>query len=340
MKKVLIIGPYNSVGGVSVHIIRLCNLLKNYFLFTIIDESPLDTNETGVYKLREKNIFKYFSLMYKTDIVHIHSGVNWLRLAHIIISRILFKKAIITIHSFKNKNKIDFYFTFLAIKLANRTIFVSEEMRSQFEAKKSIVLPAFIPPDLTTENSLPAYLRSVLEDQKSKGKTIISANAFQVITFQGQDLYGIDLCIDCAQQFCNRKANVFIFFIIASLNNGLNTFQEYQAKIRKEKLEDYILLYPEPISFVRLVLESDIILRPTNTDGDALTIREGLYFGKPVIASNVVARPKGTILFENRNSIDLFGKINNVINNKEEKSESILKEDFQKVYFNIYSNEI
>jgi len=69
------------------------------------------------------------------------------------------------------------------------------------------------------------------------------------------------------------------------------------------------LLLNENLSFVRLIEKSDIVLRPTNTDGDALTIREALYLNKTIIASDVVNRPSGTILFKSRDTNDLKMKI-------------------------------
>lgn len=42
---------------------------------------------------------------------------------------------------------------------------------------------------------------------------------------------------------------------------------------------------------------SDIVLRPTATDGDALSVKEGLYLKKKVIATDIVDRPDGVVLF-------------------------------------------
>ena len=40
-----------------------------------------------------------------------------------------------------------------------------------------------------------------------------------------------------------------------------------------------------------------ILLRPTRTDGDALSVREALHAGVPVIASDAVPRPPGARTF-------------------------------------------
>jgi len=41
-----------------------------------------------------------------------------------------------------------------------------------------------------------------------------------------------------------------------------------------------------------------VYLRPTLTDGDAVSIREALDAGVPVVASNVVRRPRGVVTAE------------------------------------------
>jgi glycosyltransferase involved in cell wall biosynthesis len=61
--------------------------------------------------------------------------------------------------------------------------------------------------------------------------------------------------------------------------------------------------------------KSKIFLRPTNTDGDSICVREALDSNCVVIASDVVDRPKEVICFENRNIDDFVNKIKDVIAN-------------------------
>ena len=91
--------------------------------------------------------------------------------------------------------------------------------------------------------------------------------------------------------------------------------EKYKRKIAEYHLEKNILIWEESLSFVRLILESDLVLRATNTDGDALSLREALFFEKTVIASDVVDRPAGTVLFRNRDANDLAKKIEENVNN-------------------------
>jgi glycosyltransferase involved in cell wall biosynthesis len=46
-----------------------------------------------------------------------------------------------------------------------------------------------------------------------------------------------------------------------------------------------------------LLRAADVFVRPTRADGDAVSVREALALGRPVVASDAAARPEGTLCF-------------------------------------------
>ena len=94
-KTCLQIGPYNSIGGVSIHIKRLVELLKDDYHFEFIDESPLNESSDRIFNLRSKNFIGYIKLIKKADLIHIHSGIWWLRCFHIFWSYLFKKKQLL-----------------------------------------------------------------------------------------------------------------------------------------------------------------------------------------------------------------------------------------------------
>ena len=98
------------------------------------------------------------------------------------------------------------------------------------------------------------------------------------------------------------------------LRKHKETYDRYRENIEELNIQDNYLLINENLSFVRLIEQSDIVLRLTNTDGDALTVREALYLGTTVIASDVVQRPEGTILFNSRDINDLERRLIETLN--------------------------
>jgi glycosyltransferase involved in cell wall biosynthesis len=131
------------------------------------------------------------------------------------------------------------------------------------------------------------------------------------------------------------------FIFVVSDNSGVIKIDHYKKMIRDFDLEDSFLIWEAPLSFSKLILKADIVLRPTNTDGDALTVREGLFLGKPVIASDVVIRPKDTKLFKTRDADSLAQVIGDIIRNGQNNpiGETDLASNL-KLYVTYYSNNV
>ncbi len=88
-----------------------------------------------------------------------------------------------------------------------------------------------------------------------------------------------------------------------------NTINSYRDDISKAGMCNRFLIYEGSISFVRLLELADISVRATNTDGDAISVRESLFMNCRTIASDASSRPAGVILFANRNPDDLTEKL-------------------------------
>lgn len=275
------------------------------------------------------------------DIVHIHSGVTLFRALNITISKLLTRKTIVTMHSLSHQTpiliKINSYF----LKLADKVILVSKEIQDSLKVNSPIIKEAFIPPNINNEPELPSHIVQWIDHQRNLKRTILSANASKITLHDNLDLYGFDLCIDAlAYLVNNQNLNLCLILIIGTQNNPEDILESYKATIKKHHLEDRILLSTDKLSFVKIIAESDIVLRPTCTDGDALTIREAIFLNKVVIASDVVKRPLGTVIFKNRDNKDLITKIINNIPNAVENLPSNYNQntkDYLTFYENIYN---
>jgi len=298
-----IIGPVpEPKGGVGVHILRLSEILKSQYKIRFIDESPII--KPGIFNVRSKKIFTYMKLVFNSDVIHIHSGILLLRVFHIIISKLLLRKrTIVTIHSLSNRSGFNIWINAGLLRFVDKVITVNPGIRQVLNLQNALVKPAFIPPDILSEPELPEFVKIWVENQKKNNRKIICANAFRIDKHEGVDLYGIDMCLHSMRALVNdSNIPVSLIFVVASLAKCGDTFKMYQQLISDWGLNDYVMLVNTELSFVKLIECSDIVVRPTNTDGDALTIREALYLNKPVIASDVVQRPDGTVIFATRNN--------------------------------------
>ncbi len=64
-----------------------------------------------------------------------------------------------------------------------------------------------------------------------------------------------------------------------------------------------------PEAFSTVLRGADLFVRPTDRDGDAVSAREARWFSIPVIASDAVPRPDGTIVFRTGDARDFSAKM-------------------------------
>jgi len=96
---------------------------------------------------------------------------------------------------------------------------------------------------------------------------------------------------------------------IAEIDRDSRHFHHLNEWIKREALEDRILLRQGDIEFSGVLKLCDLFVRPSSTDGDAVSVREALWLGIPTIASDAVPRPAGVVVFQNRDANDLASKI-------------------------------
>jgi len=171
--------------------------------------------------------------------------------------------------------------------------------------------PGFLPPALgATEADALSRLQLSFVEQHTP---ILAANG-KVGFHLGSDLYGLDHLVELVAQLVPdhpRLGLAISFWDHKPEDEGyLGQLRDRAARLG---IADNILFHIESRPFVPLLTKADLFLRPTCTDGDANSIREALYLGVPVIASDVVERPAGTILARTRDLGDLVTKAREVL---------------------------
>jgi glycosyltransferase involved in cell wall biosynthesis len=337
-RKILMIGPLPPpAGGVSIHINRLSHHLKKNYLVEFIDEAKSMKDE--IFNVRSFDLRSYFRLMTDADLIYIHSGSNALRMLHLLTGWLLGKKIVLTIHGYlKRKMLLPRLVDQLFYKMASKIIIVNANIleRISLPAEKCIVRHAFLPPVMEDEPEIPLVVRSWISNARQHQKTVICSNAWRLDIFNNQDLYGLDLCIEVAERLVKEKLPAAFVFNVSTIDDNDSLFTKYADRIKMLGLEGSFLLINEKFSFVRLMEEADIVLRATNFDGDSLTVREALMLGKPILASDVVNRPAGTTVFENRNIADLHKKLTALITAPAAPGSRVAKTD-SRVYTDFYS---
>ena len=200
-------------------------------------------------------------------------------------------------------------------------------------------VPAFIPPTVKEEDyqKVPPYVRDFMKLHNP----VISANAFRIRFYRGVDLYGLDMIVELTARLKNRYPEIGTVFCLPSIGDK-EYFDRLNQEINESGLSEHILFITQPIDEVYPIWqESDIFVRPTVTDGDALSIREALYFKTPVVTSDACPRPEGVILFNNRNIDSFTNSVEKVLGNYtqfKKEAESIKVDSAFNRILGIYNN--
>ena len=136
-------------------------------------------------------------------------------------------------------------------------------------------------------------------------------NASKFGLWDGQDIYGFDFCVKLMCDYAD--ADISLIMAVGAIYDY--THYEFICDQIKHDSRIFLLLNCEQ-ELWPLIKCVDIVVRPSRHDTYGISVAESLFFGVPVIASDVTDRPVGCELFKTGNyksfkkSFDeLYGKI-------------------------------
>jgi len=175
---------------------------------------------------------------------------------------------------------------------------------------------AFLPPPLEDEHNILKTYNKKLNEFLLNRYPIIISNAACIRIINGTDAYGLDMCIELIYRLRKDFPNIGLIFAIANEKIHSDYLQKMILKIKKLNIEKNCYFLTGQREIWPLYKKVHLTVRPTSIDGYGSSLAEALYFNCPAIASNVCRRPKGTILFNNRDSDDFFKKCKKIIMKK------------------------
>jgi glycosyltransferase involved in cell wall biosynthesis len=159
------------------------------------------------------------------------------------------------------------------------------------------VIPAFLPPDKETlqETPVPPAIESFLQTHSP----VISANAFHLGLDGDVPLYGTDLLLELLLELRSSHPQAGVLLYV-SCEEDHPTVADLRQVLADAAMTEHYHVVSGSRPFGPAMVRSSLLVRPTSTDGDAVSIREALTAGVPVVASDVVSRPEGVHAFEYR----------------------------------------
>jgi hypothetical protein len=194
----------------------------------------------------------------------------------------------------------------MASRLSHQTLVVSEQVRDTMRIKGEVAA-AFLPPRIEDE-FMPGSLAAWIAARRREGRLIVVSNASDLRQLGGEDLYGLDLLIEAFTRPEILRAHALLF-MVASMRFGAERYAAMQREVVKRGLAPAVHIVGLNAPFAGVIKAADIVVRASNTDGDALSVREALWYGKRVLASDCVQRPEGCELFRSRDVEDFVRKL-------------------------------
>ncbi|MBF4454320.1 glycosyltransferase [Acinetobacter sp. SK-43] len=315
MDKIFFIGKLPSpIGGVTVFNQRKLEQLSN------------NTKNAKIVLLEpcKKNILKIVTALRSKEIKHLSASNFILILLACFFARygtVVFydhnsSRHFLSLVGWKKKVYLKFFLKCKNIMLVNEHLKENYKVFNRFQDinHKFETVSAFLPPaKAELKDILHTYDPMLLElyktTLKNQQRKIILTSAFQPnLDAKGADIYTLGSLIDIFAKLAPKYKHDYFLIAIASYPET-SFSQEIRAKVRSltGKYDNLIFLEDDK-KIWPLLQVTKLFIRATTTDGDSVSLREALYFGAPVLASDVVPRPDGVMLF-NLEKDDLSQKV-------------------------------
>ena len=317
--KVVQLGPYPPPhGGIQTHIVALRQmLLQRHIPCAVINLTRhRRPAKDDVYYPHNGLQVLWLLLRHRYDILHLHIGGRvWPRqLALGILASVLpGSKSVLTFHSggypssAEGRSTTPGSIRAKVFRRFDRIIAVNSEIAGFFERlgvrrdRIALISPHSLPSNLShTSAELPAALEEFLAAHRP---LLITVGLLE-------PEYDLPLQIAALGRVREKWPNAGLLIVgSGSLHGGL------EKEIKKQPYAADVRLHGDlpHAATLAAITRSDLMLRTTWYDGDALSVREAIHFGLPVIATDNGMRPEGVMLIPARSLDALVSAIENAL---------------------------
>jgi len=313
-RKKVLIGPLPPpLGGVANHIYRYSQKHN----LNVIPE-----NTIRVIKNTKK------TLMLKDSAIYVHSG-SWYISLILLVKATCFNRnceyylvnhnfSVLTSPSRGIKSSIQQLFRYIFVHRC-KTVYVVNpsliaKMKEVYGNLKYEILNPFVPPCLTTEGTITNSYNATIFKFLESHSPIICSGAWQLSTYEGEDLYGLDLLIEMMAALKFKLDHIGLIFFLGNPQYNSDYLFDCEERIRKLGLSNKIYIEKGQKEMWPIIKRSDLFIRATNTDGDSLSIKEALFFGVKVLASDCTKRAEQVYLFKSREKESLITETLKILN--------------------------
>lgn len=317
-------------GGVSVSIARLIQRLTNdgFVVGGFYTDENQDTRvlQSELYdaepdfslKRLPSLLFNNLRIFKPYRIVHSHYSLEHMFYVWCIV-HFLRKKVVITVHNsmaqsyYKNCDFINVFFIKCIAKNKNVSwIAVSEQAKQEMLSlpvnfsQEIHVIPAYIPDTSVEKDTLPQSVEKYIKQHER----IITFYGHSFMLHDGKDVYGFRDALTVYSKILEQTGTTVGLLLCLAEDKDKQKIEELHSLAKSLNIDDKVYWQIGPIKKMNAVWEeTDVYIRPTCTDGDSVAVREALDMGVQVVASDVCARPAGTISYKYGDMADFVDKV-------------------------------
>lgn len=303
--RVVQLGPFPPPhGGVQTHVVALRDFLRRRGdecdVINITANRKPDAD--GVYYPRSAMGLVMHLVGRKYDVIHLHVGgdlSNRVALLALVCGTVPWATSVFTFHSGgypsspAGRRARPRSLAGLALRRFDAVIGVNPELLEVFARlgvhrdRAHLIEPhSFLTPLTGVQAPLPPRLEAFFS---SHSRTLISVGLLE-------PEYDLPLQISVLERLREEDHNNVGLVIIGS--GSLHA--ELDARVTASPAREHLLLAGDVPHSATLasIARSDVLLRTTRFDGDAISVREALHVGTPVVATNTGMRPHGVRLVE------------------------------------------
>jgi glycosyltransferase involved in cell wall biosynthesis len=356
---ILILGPVPPpFGGISVHLSRLVPLLLRAGLKVGVLNHFGSTDMPFVVAALHRNPLNYYRIpkKFRARIVHYHHSGWWPLVTLALAKGSSRARYILTLHGgaiygpLRSKMPIVSRITRWALCRFDTIIVVDPNVasfvQSHVDKQRIVVLPAYLE---FRNDDLAAYDARIEAFLDSGRVLVVAAYGVQFLD-DGRELYGLDMATQAFTTLARARKNLRLAIFLARRQLGPKPrrhLARLERRLEQAGLSDRALIV-FGLPLLPALRANAVFVRPTRAEGDAVSVREAQSAGLPVIASDVVPRPPGVVVFPTDDVAELCEALRVVLDDSDQQSgvatsrnaEQRLAEPFSDTLVRLYRSEL
>jgi glycosyltransferase involved in cell wall biosynthesis len=294
-------------GGVSAHVSRLVPLLERVGLKVGVLNHFGSTDMPFVVAALNRNPINYYRIpkKFRARIVHYHYS-GWSELVTLALARRSSgERYILTLHGgaiyrpLRSKMPMVSRITWWALRRFDTIIAVDPNVASFVESRLDKPRIEVVPAFLESGNDSPAGYDAPIEAFLDSGRVLVVAAYGVQFLGDGREVYGLDVVVQAFTTLARDRTDLRLAIFLARRQLGPRPrrhLARLERRLQQAGLRDRsLIVFGLPL--LPALRSNAVFVRPTRAEGDAVSVREAQSVGVPVVASDVVPRPSGVVVF-------------------------------------------